>query len=63
MLGDEMTEEPSNRSRDREPVKRLYLIAGANGSGKSTIARELLPAGGPPTVFSEPLHALFKEGT
>ena len=26
--------------------KRLYLIAGANGSGKSTIARELLPAEG-----------------
>ena len=24
--------------------KRLYLVAGANGSGKSTIARELLPA-------------------
>ena len=26
--------------------KRLYLLAGANGSGKSTIARELLPAEG-----------------
>ena len=28
----------------RAVVKRLYLIAGANGSGKSTIARELLPS-------------------
>jgi len=30
--------------------KRLYLIAGANGSGKSTVARELLPAEGVPYV-------------
>ena len=28
------------------PRKRLYLIAGANGSGKSTIARVLLPTEG-----------------
>ena len=27
-------------------VKQLYLIAGANGSGKSTIARKLLPSEG-----------------
>ena len=30
----------------RPSGKRLYLVAGANGSGKSTIARELLPAAG-----------------
>lgn len=25
-------------------MKTLYILAGANGSGKSTIAKELLPA-------------------
>lgn len=31
---------------DESSRKRLYLIAGANGSGKSTVARELLPVEG-----------------
>lgn len=31
---------------DSSAAKRLYLLAGANGSGKSTIARLLLPAEG-----------------
>ena len=33
-------------SGDPASRKRLYFVAGANGSGKSTIARELLPAEG-----------------
>lgn len=37
------TDEPSDAA---SPRKRLYLVAGANGSGKSTIARELLPTEG-----------------
>jgi predicted ABC-type ATPase len=45
-----MTDESHNQSRSRVPGKRLYLVAGANGSGKSTIARELLPAEGVPYV-------------
>ena len=31
--------------RDR-PMKRLFILAGANGSGKSTVAKVLLPAEG-----------------
>lgn len=46
-------------------AKHLYLIAGANGSGKSTIARELLPCEGlqfvNPDDIARELHPAFPE--
>ena len=54
---------------------KLYILAGANGSGKSTISKVLLPAegivypvivvecyrDGPREIFQELLFAKFKE--
>lgn len=48
--GPAMTDDTHNQTRGEELGKRLYLVAGANGSGKSTIARELLPVEGVPYV-------------
>lgn len=49
MMADRMTaplQPQAPEIRGTEARKRLYLVAGANGSGKSTIARELLPSEG-----------------
>lgn len=44
---------------------KLYILAGANGSGKSTISKVLLPAEGQIgesyVVLSEDLRQKFKE--
>lgn len=40
-------------------MKTLYILAGANGSGKSTIARELLPAENIPYVNADDIAREF----
>ena len=58
-----------SKSEGEEIKPRLYILAGANGSGKSTMSKVLLPADGivyvngyGTAVFSDSLLRLIKVG-